>query len=628
MQALRRTIHPETRVLDERAGLVRYRATDATMDAYGEVVKPDGARFDQFQKNAPLCDSHRYDSIDCLVGKVVDFKVEGDALIEVAQWAIDVPDNRLARLGFDMTKAGFLKACSIGFFPEQILTPGNKEAYQKELSKLQLPSGKTPSRIYTRWQQVELSTCILGANPNALAESGVAIAKSYRAGVIADSDLEFLGQQWPELYEAVDRFEHPTARAYSFPSADTNQPHSKTHMRSTFLDKFERLTKGAEKSFEGLRKASLGQSESELLRALHYTLRSLRRAQQLDAYEQIELILANPERRIQLNILAREQTGVELKGELLEYAKSIGVENGGMAKALGLNEDAGLGASLVTDSFADDLYNLLPSFGAWKTLGGTSFSSKRGKFPVVTQYPQAVFLGDSTNPLPQDAVFTGTSLLVDTPVLGCIINVMLSLLEDEAGDVSAALLESFGQGLSKTLDGAVFAGTGVMDAANGGITGIFMDANVNSAQAAGGNTTLQGLGYDDFMRVLETVDSAALQRPCRWWMAPALLPALMRVKDPANRPLLKMPPDAAGFYLLGWPLTLTAAAPALNAPGQKVLAFGDPRAYIVGLRRWFGFEFSDHFLWTAVQRSFRTVARVKGQMRNAAGLACLKTAEQ
>ena len=616
-------------MLDARAGLVRYKASDATMDAYGEVVLPRGARFDQFRKNAPLCDSHRYDSIECLVGKVVDFRIEGDALIEDAQWAIDVPDNRLARLGFDMTGAGFLKACSIGFFPEQISTPGNKDSFQKELSKLQLPSGKTPSRIYTRWQQVELSTCILGANPNALSESGVAIAKSYRAGIIADSDLDFLGEQWPGLYEAVDRFGHPTARAYSFPSATDNRPQNqKTNMRSAIIEKLDHMNKGTEKAFEGLRKASLGQSETELLRSLRDTLISLRRTQQMDAYERIELILANPERRIQLNILARQLTNVELKGDLLAYAREMGVEETGLAKALGLNEDTGLGAALVTDSFANDLYNLLPSFGAWKTLGGTSFSSKRGKFPVVTQYPQAVFLGDSTSPLPQDAVFTGTSLLVDTPVLGCIINVMLSLLEDEAGDVSAALLESFGQGLSKTLDGAVFAGTGVMDTANGGITGIFTDNTVKVAPAAAGNVTLQQCEYEDFMHVLETVDPAALQRPCRWWMAPALLPALMRVKDQANRPLLKMPPDADGFSLLGWPLTLTAAAPSLNVANQKVMAFGDPRAYIVGLRRWFGFEFSDHFLWTAVQRSFRTVARVKGQMRNAAGLACLQTAAQ
>ncbi|HEY3853504.1 MAG TPA: hypothetical protein VGO67_03820 [Verrucomicrobiae bacterium] len=68
-----------------------------------------------FQKNAPFVDSHNYTSIDCLLGKVVDFRVKNRQLIETVKWAIDVPSNVLAIKGFAMMQAGYLKAVSVGF---------------------------------------------------------------------------------------------------------------------------------------------------------------------------------------------------------------------------------------------------------------------------------------------------------------------------------------------------------------------------------------------------------------------------------------------------------------------------------------------------------------------------------
>jgi hypothetical protein len=39
------------------------------------------------------------------------------------------------------------------------------------------------NRVYTQWQQTELSACLIGANPNA-------VARAYKAGVLSDSDLQ------------------------------------------------------------------------------------------------------------------------------------------------------------------------------------------------------------------------------------------------------------------------------------------------------------------------------------------------------------------------------------------------------------------------------------------------------
>ena len=52
MKMLRRQIHPVVKVIDEKAGIVEYIASDESLDSYNEIVKADGARFDRFQKNA------------------------------------------------------------------------------------------------------------------------------------------------------------------------------------------------------------------------------------------------------------------------------------------------------------------------------------------------------------------------------------------------------------------------------------------------------------------------------------------------------------------------------------------------------------------------------------------------
>ena len=230
MKLLRRTIHPETRVLDAKAGLVEYVASDETVDSYKEVIRASGWRFDQFRKNAPFCDSHHYDSLDCLVGKIVDFKVEGGKLVETAQWAIDVKENQLAQLGFRMTEAGYLKAVSVGFFPEQMVSRWNKDqadvkpVWEQQLKELGLDDKSALRAIYLRQQQVELSSCILGANPNAL-------AKSFKAGVLKDDDLEFLSLEFAQR-EIAGAAVEPAIAALAHQQA-----------REGFLRKFEQLTK-------------------------------------------------------------------------------------------------------------------------------------------------------------------------------------------------------------------------------------------------------------------------------------------------------------------------------------------------------------------------------------------------
>ena len=184
---VRRTIHPEVKVIDAAKGLVEYIASDETLDSYREIIRADGWRFTRFQKNAPFVDSHDYHTLEKLLGKVVDFKVVGKRLVETVQWAIDVADNKLAQLGWKMTAAGYLPAVSVGFMPVRTVSKWDTDSlpYFNALQELGLNKDSGVRAIYLEQEQIELSAVIIGANPNAL-------AKSYKAGVIDDADLELL----------------------------------------------------------------------------------------------------------------------------------------------------------------------------------------------------------------------------------------------------------------------------------------------------------------------------------------------------------------------------------------------------------------------------------------------------
>lgn len=182
-----RALNVEARIVSEADGTVDYVASDATLDSYGEIIDPKGWKFTHFSKNAPFVDSHDYWSIEKLLGKVTDFQVKGGQLIERVRWAKDVAENKLAALGWKMTTGGFLKAVSVGFFATRYHYAGSAGfADAAGALKLDVATASNCRAIYTEQEQIELSACIIGANPSAL-------AKAWGAGCLRDEDLASVG---------------------------------------------------------------------------------------------------------------------------------------------------------------------------------------------------------------------------------------------------------------------------------------------------------------------------------------------------------------------------------------------------------------------------------------------------
>lgn len=205
MKPITKTLHPQTRVLDEARGLVQYIASDETLDSYREVIRASGWRFDErFVSNPVFVDSHSYWGIRDVLGRVVEWRVEGGKLIENVQWAVDVEENALARLGFQMTAKGYLKAVSVGFVPIRVVDR-NSDDFSDIADEMAL-SGETRDqvrRIFYEQQQIELSACVIGANPSAL-------AKAFGDGAVSGDLLAGCGLGGDEGQEMLDL----SARAY------------------------------------------------------------------------------------------------------------------------------------------------------------------------------------------------------------------------------------------------------------------------------------------------------------------------------------------------------------------------------------------------------------------------------
>lgn len=189
MTPITKTLHPKTRVLDEARGLVEYVASDETLDSYREIIRAAGWKFDaRFVRNPVFVDSHSYWGIRDVLGRVVDWRVAGGKLVETVQWAVDVAENHLARLGFAMTAKGYLRAVSVGFVPVRTVDRGGED-FTAAADEMKLAGEVRDQcrRIYWEQQQIELSACVIGANPSALAKAFGEGAVS--AGLLADCGL-------------------------------------------------------------------------------------------------------------------------------------------------------------------------------------------------------------------------------------------------------------------------------------------------------------------------------------------------------------------------------------------------------------------------------------------------------
>jgi HK97 family phage major capsid protein len=648
----------ETAVRDEGAGVCDYVVSTEDADRDQEIIRLSGWQFNHMPKNAPLIDSHRYGSIENQVGKVLGQSLEPDRLVETVQWAVDVPENRLAQLGWAMTKAGYLKGVSPGFFPIKVITQLPPADWPNSWSGAQIASTGTRAgrqlwqqqgadlrrdisavkTIYVEQEQHELSVCILGANPNA-------VAKSYKDGILSDADLDFLSREYarreshgsfgePAIQRTRDAFLAriekalgQPSRSYSFPTEplhfDTPEIQKTLNMNLNFLNRLSAATGASKSAFEQMETARRSGSDSEMDRAIHKALLTAARERRAAAADAVEAFFRrNPEQRLLWGGIGRHLGGGRPTPEEAAVLKAW------------VPGDA-MGAGMFPIPVSPDLFDLLLIYGAFRDLGVREMLGQYTKFAKVTGLPSAVVASPSyqgTYTIPADTTLAGAEISEASNTFAVLLQISLEWLNDVKLDIGSAVISKVVPGLAKAVDFCAFLGTGDDDLTSATQTGIFMDANIASyTPTAVGKTNILALERFDFINTVGTVAPAALQRPCRWYIYPGFIPLLMQLKDgPGDTYLLRSPAMTGSdeWVLCGFPVTWTAQAPAVNQGQQKIAAFGEPSSYTVAIRTELEMMSSDGASFTQAMRNVRAIMRGKCLTREATGFATLKLAAQ
>jgi len=347
----------------------------------------------------------------------------------------------------------------------------------------------------------------------------------------------------------------------------------------------------------------------------------------------IARISGDEEMRIRFNVamrvaLSKTENGEAVGKRLAEAFKDVtgkSLKDVLVERALG--EDSSPGSTLIDDRLAREIYDTIASFGVWNTFQVVQVGTNQTKFPVKTARATANFILTEGGTV-SDASITGTSVTNTMEVIAALINVSMQLIEDSEFDITSYVLDDFGEAYSERLDFACLNADGTADATNGGMTGVFQGGTAATADAgAGADDTVEELEFEDFTRCLLTVDPIVLNRAARWWMHPQILVRALSIKDSNGRPIfltaLEAPAPRAVGSILGYPVTPAFKAPNTNAASAKVATFGDPRGMVVGIRRAFTFEASDHHRWNTLERSFRGWGRAGTKIRRALAFAVL-----
>lgn len=339
----------------------------------------------------------------------------------------------------------------------------------------------------------------------------------------------------------------------------------------------------------------------------------------------------DPEFKALLNVacrLAASRDGKTFKprGQDLDVLKGMGFDDTQL-ETKALNSTSTPGSVGIVTALSQKVYDLLPEYGIWSTLGVEPLTTRNTTLVVDTADPVAKFYADGAS-IDDDSTAAATTVTATAKKIAVMSKVSSELLADSELDITSRILRQFLRAIAYRMDFAAFRADGTDDATNGEFTGVFNFGTVYTA--ASGNTTVETLDFEDVTATIMTPGVAALTRMSRWWMHPHILTRLLHIKDSNGRPifLTSVEAPAAGGLgsILGYPVTLGNVCPSTNSAGQKLAAFGDPDSFAVGIRQDVTIASSDQVYFASDQVAFRGIARAAFKGRLATALGLLKTA--
>jgi HK97 family phage major capsid protein len=400
----------------------------------------------------------------------------------------------------------------------------------------------------------------------------------------------------------------------------------------TLLKNYDQLSKDTKSAMEEFTKAKNRlDSIEDITRSLQKLNMQLSHERRMAFGDPVQRIAADPEKRTLLVAMIARSLGGEVLDacgkRVKEVAKQLSLVDGIAQRDLDSANTPG-STFLDTNQVETDLYDVLASFGAYRTLDVRRVSAKATEIRLRTARAAMTFIDEAAQ-IGADSTKAGSRVTVTPKKIAGLINVSRELLDDDAVGAVNELLAEFGESAAYRLDWAAFSADGGSDSTDGGFTGM-LGGGGTDVTAASGNTTVATTDFEDWVAVVANSPAGILSRPCRWWMHPTILVKALYIKDSNGRPIfntaIEAPSSGSIGSILGFPTTMVPAAPSTDSAGARVAAFGDPFGVGVRIRRDMAFDRSEHFAFDTDEISFRATMRAAIKVKIATSIQVLKTA--
>lgn len=177
---------------DDEARTITAVINTAGIDRAREIVLPKGGNFDNFTKNPVVIHAHDYSSLPWGKVKYIDRKRKGI----VAQ--IVAAETAQGEEIYQLYKGGFLNAFSIGFKPLKGASPTPDQIKKN-------PEWAEANFIFSEWEMLELSSCPVPCNPEALAT-----AIKSKSIELSDGMIKTLGIEIEDIDDGTEESEPET----------------------------------------------------------------------------------------------------------------------------------------------------------------------------------------------------------------------------------------------------------------------------------------------------------------------------------------------------------------------------------------------------------------------------------
>ena len=171
--------------LDEEKRQVKHVISTGKLDRGDRIVDVGGWKLARFKKNPVVLADHDY-AIERIIGRAVETKVEGDALVSTTQFA----EDGLGNIAFRLVQAGLAKAWSVGWIGLKTHRIGELE----DCEACKAAGAVQWGTHFVRQELLEYSLVAVPANPDA-------VLGLEAAGLVAKAETE----EWAELTADIPR---------------------------------------------------------------------------------------------------------------------------------------------------------------------------------------------------------------------------------------------------------------------------------------------------------------------------------------------------------------------------------------------------------------------------------------